>query len=264
VNLSRGGLVLYAAAMAALGALLVSGHFVFVWAPVPRGVPGGSVIEHAAGAVLLAAAIGLVSWQRARAAAAATATAIFAGWLVLLQAPRLAVAPSRDVLWSGAAQLVAIAAGAWILCARASARSERSVRIARVLYALVLPVMGVHHFLDVAATAEAVPAWLPFRAAWGVLTGVAHIAAGVAILVGSGEASTGNARVQRLARLAAMLEAIMISGFVLLIHVPGVMGAPSDGLQWSMLADAALIGGAAWVVAGSFTSAGSIAPRSRS
>ncbi len=261
--MSRAALGLYAASAAALGALLVTSHFVFVWTPLPRGVTAGPAIERAAGAVMVAAAGGL-AWRRTQRAAAATLAALFFGWLALLQVPRMVSAPSKEVLWSGAAQLAAVAAGAWILLATASASRERSARMARVLYALALPIMGVHHLMDVAGTAEAVPSWLPFRAALGVGTGVAHIAAGAAIFVGSVGSFGKQRSLARLARLAAILEAMMISGFVLLIHVPGVIGAPADGLQWTMLVVAAAIGSAAWVVAGSLTSAGSIAPRSRS
>ena len=115
-------------------------------------------------------------------------------------------------------------------------RGARGARIARIAYALALIGFGLHHFLTTGA-AEAVPAWLPFRPGWVDLTGVAHMAAGVAILV------------RIVPRLAAILEAIMISAFVLLVHVPGVIAAPEDRLQWTMLLDASALCGAAWIVA---------------
>jgi uncharacterized membrane protein len=105
---------------------------------------------------------------------------------------------------------------------------------------VALPVFGIHHFFHAAEAAAAIPAWLPFPLGWGYLTGVAHIIAGVAILVGI------------MPRLAATLEAIMIGVFVLLIHVPGMLAAPADPLQWTMFLVAAAIGSAASIVARSY------------
>jgi hypothetical protein len=59
-------------------------------------------------------------------------------------------------------------------------------------------------------------------------------------------------------RLAATLEAVMVSAFVLLVHVPGVIGDPGDHLQWTMFFAASATGGAAWIVAHSY--AGDAAP----
>ena len=86
------------------------------------------------------------------------------------------------------------------------------------------------------------PTWLPFPLAWACLTGAGHIAAGLALLLGIAP------------RLAAVLEASMVSAFVILIHVPGVIGSPRDGLQWTELVVASVIGGAAWIVARSYVS----------
>ena len=121
--------------------------------------------------------------------------------------------------------------------------------MARYLYAVALPMFGLHHFFDLAGAAEAVPAWLPLRTGWAAVTGAGHVAAGVAILLGI------------VPRLAARLEAIMIGAFVVLVHVPGVIGAPRDGLQWSMLVVASVIGGAAWIVARSFATASRVSAR---
>jgi uncharacterized membrane protein YphA (DoxX/SURF4 family) len=171
---------------------------------------------------------------------------LFLSWLLLLQVPRIIGTPSKELLWSGGAQLASVIAGGWMLfAARASPtegagrwfRGARGARAARSMYALALPVFGLHHFWDLEASAAAVPAWLPFRLGWACLTGAGHVAAGVAILLGI------------VPRLASTLEAIMISAFVLLVHVPGVIVAPGDGLQWSMLVVASVIGGSAWIFA---------------
>jgi uncharacterized membrane protein YphA (DoxX/SURF4 family) len=242
------GHAVLAVSVAGLGAMLLSGTFVYVWAPIPVWVPGRSVLACASGVLMLAAAAGLL-WRKTQLQASAVATLTFLCWFLLLQVPRLAHAPSRELLWSGAAQLVSVIAGAWILFATLTPptegqsrafRGDRAVRIARRLYAVALPMFGLHHFFDLAGAAEAVPAWLPFGIGWASLTGVGHVAAGIGIAFGI------------VPRLAARLEAIMIAVFVLVVHVPGVIGAPRDGLQWSMLLVASVIDGAAWIVARSY------------
>lgn len=238
----------YAVAVAGIGALLLSNQFAYVWAPIPRGVPSRELLTAAAGGLMLLAAAGL-AWRRAVVPSSAILATSFLGWLLLLQVPRIVAAPSKELLWAGASQLASLVAGGWILFATAASRTGRPGRwigdaggiwLARRLYALALPLFGFHHIADVAAAAAAVPGWLPFRPGWVYLTGAGHVAAGVAILLGI------------VPRLAATLEALMIGAFVLLIHVPGVIGAPGDALQWTMLLVAAAIGGATWIVAGSY------------
>ena len=50
------------------------------------------------------------------------------------------------------------------------------------------------------------------------------------------------------ARLASVLLAVMFTCFVVLLHIPGVAGDPSRA-QFTALAVAATLCGAAWVVA---------------
>jgi uncharacterized membrane protein YphA (DoxX/SURF4 family) len=235
---------LYAAAVAGLGVLLASDMFAYVWAPIPKRVPGREMLACAAGALLFIAGLSLF-WRKTVVFSSTLLAFLFLGWLLLLQAPDLIANPREEGLWAGSGQLATAITGAWILFASFASpedrgrwvRGDRGVRAARLLYAVALPLFGIHHFYDLPGAAEAVPAWLPFRLAWASLTGVGHIAAGVAILLGI------------VPRLAATLEAIMISSFVLLVHVPGIVGAPRDALQWSMGIVASVISDAAWIVA---------------
>ena len=249
LRVAGAGHTVYAAAAAGLGVLLLSGEIVYVWAPVPLWVPWRSGLAFAAGGLMLASAL-LLSWRKTTVPASATLALLFLSWLLLLQVPRIIATPSKELLWSGGSQLASLVAGGWLqFASRASPTGgagrwfggERGATMARSLYALALPLFGLHHFHDIAGAAEAVPAWLPFRLGWASVTGAAHVAAGVAILL------------RIVPRLAATLEAIMISAFVLLVHVPGVMNAPRDRLQWTMFVVASAIGGAAWIVARSYS-----------
>jgi len=243
--------------VAGLGVLLISSQFIYVWAPIPRSVPGRQVLACAAGALMLVSAAGLV-WRKTVVTCSAILAWLFLSWLLVLQVPQLIAAPTMELLWSGGGQIATVIAGGWILFAALAApsdgpgrwfRGHRGLRVARSMYAVALPLFGLHHFFSERGGAEAVPAWLPFRPGWGYLTGVAHILAGVAILLGIAP------------RVAATLEAIMISAFVLLVHVPGIIGAPGEPLQWTMFFVASAIGSAAWIVARSYAGGAALDPR---
>jgi uncharacterized membrane protein YphA (DoxX/SURF4 family) len=79
------------------------------------------------------------------------------------------------------------------------------------------------------------------------VTGIAHIAAGLAIIAG----------VQ--ARLAAILLTVMYASFTLLVHLPLVIGDPSSHWIWSENAVNIALIGTAWVVADSLAPRGATA-----
>jgi uncharacterized membrane protein YphA (DoxX/SURF4 family) len=83
-----------------------------------------------------------------------------------------------------------------------------------------------------------VPKWLPpGQTFWAVVTGVAHVAAGVAILA------------RRWAHLAAVLLTVMFAGFGILIHAPLLLADPHSHLNWVMNAMNLALTGSAWVMA---------------
>jgi uncharacterized membrane protein YphA (DoxX/SURF4 family) len=89
-------------------------------------------------------------------------------------------------------------------------------------------------------TAPLVPKWLPPTPEfWAYATGVAHIAAGIAILTG----------VQ--ARLAAILLTAMFASFTPLVHIRTLLTDPSNHWIWNENAVNLALTGAAWVVADS-------------
>jgi uncharacterized membrane protein YphA (DoxX/SURF4 family) len=107
----------------------------------------------------------------------------------------------------------------------------------RLAFGLCLIVFGASHFVYADFTAQMVPAWLPDRLGLAYLTGSIHALTGACLLAGI--------RV----RVAATIEALMMSSFVLLVHIPGVAAAPEDRMQLTMLGMAGLLTAAAWLVA---------------
>jgi uncharacterized membrane protein len=252
----------FAAGMAGLGILgLRYGDFALQWQPVPKGVPWREGLAYASGAFLLAGSIGLLL-RRSAAVAAMALTIYVLSWVLLLQTPRVAVDPKNIGAWLGFFENLAIAAGGWILFASRADQSlwrklsfatgENGLRIGAFLFAISLPVFGLSHLMYADFTASMVPAWLPQRIGFAYFTGLAHIAAGIGLLIGI------------LPRPAATLEAIMMSSFVCLVHIPGVAAEPGSRLQWTMLFVALALSGAAWAVATSLSGARQRSPGVRS
>jgi uncharacterized membrane protein len=242
----------FALGLIGLGVLsLVFGDFALQWQPVPAWLPARAYLAYASGAVMIAAAAGLLSRRSAVLSSGVLLTYLLL-WLLLLQLPHLAMAPLVEVNWLGFGEIAVIVAGGWVLFAaeRAGRESynlgfatgERGLRIARLLFALALIPIGLSHFVYARETTAFVPAWLPFRAGWAYFTGAGHIAAGLGVLFGV------------VPRLAAMLEAGMIGAFTALVWVPLVVAAPTGQLPWTGFLISWTIGAGAWVVAGSLTS----------
>jgi uncharacterized membrane protein YphA (DoxX/SURF4 family) len=250
MGLTRFGHVVFAVALAGLGVLsLVWGEFVYVWQPVPAWVPGRLVLGYASGALLVGFAAGLLGSRTLAPASLALGVYCVAS-IFLVHIPDVAHKPQEVGLWFGVGESAVILAGAWILFASAPAASvtgwrkalsgERGARLARVPFALSLLPFGLSHFAYADLTAGMVPSWLPGHYFWAYLTGAAHVAAGLAILIGV------------LPRLAATLEAVMVSLFAVTVNARDLLRTPRDHYAWTELVVACVIGGAAFLVAGSY------------
>ncbi|HLZ82731.1 MAG TPA: hypothetical protein VKQ54_04135 [Caulobacteraceae bacterium] len=212
--------------------------------PVPKGFPDRTALAYAAAAFMLVAGAA-VAWRRTAAWAAAALAAYYALIVVVLMNGRVVLAHVAEYgAYSGAAEQLALAAGALIVYA-AHARIEaalaaRLTRVGQVVFGVCAVLFGGAHFAYMNLTAPLVPKWLPpGQVFWGYATGIAHIAAGVAILTGVR------------ARLAAILLTAMYASFTLLVHGPMLLADPSSHFIWSENALNIALIGAAWVVADS-------------
>ncbi len=241
--------VFFALTMIGLGVLgLIYGDFAMVWQRIPiQHLPGQQLIAYICAGIELITGIGLLFRGTARFTAAVLAVYLFL-WL-LLKVPAVVVMPQLEATWLGFGEIAVIFAGGWTLHASLADGGRKKgagfitgktgIRCARVVFALALPMIGLSHFVYSEQTVAFVPAWLPFRLAWVYLTGAGSIAACIAILLGM------------VPRLAATLEAAMLSIITLLVWGPGVIATPTDRTQWTALVISFAIAGGAWLVAGS-------------
>jgi uncharacterized membrane protein len=241
----------FAATMVALGILgLIYGDFAVQWQRIPIAqLPGRTALAYVSAAIELLAGIGLLATGTRRIAAGVLAVFILL-WAVLLKLPAVVVVPQMEATWLGLGEITVMLAGSWVLYATHADKGgnhrltglvgTRGIRHARWLFALSLPTIGLSHFIYLPQTLELVPAWLPFPIGWAYLTGAGNIAACLGILFGVWP------------RLAATLEAAMLSIITVLVWGPGLVTHAGDRMQWTAFVISAAIAGAAWVVAGSY------------
>jgi uncharacterized membrane protein len=224
------------------------GDFAGVLQEFPAWVPARTAIVCAAAALMLSGGIGLL-FERTAAWSARVLFCYLALWVLLLNAPIVLKAPLVEVNWQGLAEIMVMLAGGWVLFAAFTAPPDgarpnfaagtRGIRHAQLLFGLALPPLGLAHFVYLDLTAPLVPAWLPYHTSWACLTGAAQIAAGFGVLFSVRP------------RLAAALEAAMLTAFTVLVWIPRIIAAPADGGIWSELTISWAISAGAWVVAAS-------------
>jgi uncharacterized membrane protein len=211
-------------------------------------LPGRQFFAYASAVIELVIGIGLL-FRRTTNISSRILFVFLLLWVILLKLPAIVAAPQTEGSWLGFGEIAVILAGGWILFAAHAGEWERSqakfavgasgIRIARILFALALPMIGLSHFVYSAATAALVPAWLPDRVAWAYLTGAGDIAAGIAVLFAI------------FPRLAATTEAAMLGIITLLVWGPGLV-KPTDRLHITAFLMSSVITCGAWIVADSY------------
>lgn len=214
---------------------LVYGDFATVWRYAPASLPGRQALAYASAVLMLVCGIGLLLKRTAVLAA----RVLFPYWalvVLLLKLPLVVQHPFVEMTWLTMAMIVVVLTGAWVLF---STVTHRALRIAQLVFGAALIPIGLSHFFYLNLTAPLVPVWLPFHTGWAYLTGAAHIAAGFGVLLGI------------YPRLAAAMEAAMLSGFTALVWIPAILATPTMQNVWSEFTISWAISAGAWVVAAS-------------
>ncbi len=227
----------FAAAFIALGITgIVNGDFALVWQHVPAHVPGRTVLAYVCAAIEIALGLGLL-FDRTWRPASRALFAYLVLWLVLLKVPNIIHAPVASNSWGGFGEIAIMTAGAWCLAAAGAA----GIRGARWLLIVALPMIGVAVIVDAHKYgAHVMQPWLqglPGPAVWAAITGIASIAACLALLFGVWP------------RLAAVLEAAMLGLITLAYWAPDL---PTGRTATTAFIISSLIAIGAWLVADTY------------
>ena len=248
IALARALIVISVASVALLS--LCYGDFVPLGQSFGHWLPWRGAWVHGSALFLLAAGAGLC-FSRTAVPSALALCSYQAAFAVICALPVLSQ-PLGVGAWYGFCEALAPLIGAWILYAllrgqagrpQAPITGARAMRTAQVLFGLSCVFYGWSHFAYADYTATFVPAWLPGRSGFAYLTGLGHVAAGIGLVVGV------------LPRLAATLEAAMMSLFGLLVWVPSFFAQPTPAwatpaqTRWSELVVTFVLAAAAWVLA---------------
>lgn len=221
------GIWFYGLATAATGILnVVWGQFESSHQPVP----GGHALALLSGVWLVAAGMSLL-WPRAKRMGAVGAALIYlifaASWWsrysALTHQFGFRIGVVVFVLGGIAGQLLLAAPAAIVYAATAlpdPVWNERAAFAARWILGLSPVAFGLGHLINAQAYVRFVPHWVPFATFWIVLTGIAFLLAGAAILSGIRDV------------LAARLLVLMLLLFDAMVEIPPVFLQPDKQGVW--------------------------------
>lgn len=248
-TLSNLGSRVYGLGAIALGLIgLIWGDFATVWQPIqalPFTVPHREALAYIAAVCLLSAGTA-IQWRRSARGGLLILTILYFIF-ALLWLPRVIGYPQLFGTWGGFLEEMSLVAAALIVYAslapRGSVWALRTIQIGRLFFGICVLSFGLGHFFALSETASMVPQWIPpSQHFWAVVTGVAHLLAGIAILSGV------------MAALASRLLTMMIVTFGALVWLPSLIAHPHEHMVWAGNAINLALIGAAWVVADSIAS----------
>lgn len=166
-------------------------------------------------------------------------------WL-LVEVPALIVAPKMQAVWLNFGDIAVLFAGGWILFATlaeikpapilAFVSGQRSIRVATIRFGISLIPIGLSHIFYTGQTVALIPAWLPFRTGLAYLTGAGQICCDLAVLFSI------------FPRLAAAVEAGMVSLFALFVWLPRIFASREGRLPWTAFFVTWFFASSAWLV----------------
>lgn len=205
--------IIFAIGMMGLGVLTIFyGDFALNWQPVPDWWPARRALIYISGCALLGGGAALL-WPRNAVRGAMFMGVYLAMFWVLPQVLKAVPKPASIGLWLGFFETVGVMCGAGLIWA-APRRNDAAWQLFFRLFGACCVFYGLSHFAYADFTATMVPAWLPQRLWLAYATGAVHIAAGLALLLAWQT------------RAAAWLEGLMMSSFVLLVHLPSLWSRP--------------------------------------
>jgi uncharacterized membrane protein YphA (DoxX/SURF4 family) len=209
-------------------------------------IPGLPILARIAALWLILGGLALLFRPAGRIGAAALA--ILYAIFCLFPLPRLISAPHYlgyhpavyiGVLVSVAQQLILFIAALllWLHLTEPGRRYRSGTILARILFGLCCIDFAFGHFTGIPATAAMIPHWIPSGGPfWTILTGIAFLLAGLAIIAGI------------LDVLAARLLGLMLLLFSLVVLAPRAFASPHNHVPWGSNAYNLTAVAAAWIL----------------
>jgi uncharacterized membrane protein len=206
---------------------------------VPAWMPGKLFWTYLVGVALIAAALSFIFQVGIRLSATLLGIMFFC-FVAMIDLPGAIAAPHNRFAWTLAARELAFSAGAILLAITSGARERapgenRAATGALYLIALISIFYGVEQFLHpecvpAVPLVKVTPLWIPFAHFWTVLTGIAMVIGGAAMLV-------RNVSRQSAAALGAWVVLLVLSLYLaIMISKPDI-----EGLNY--FADTLMFGG---------------------
>lgn len=216
------------------------GQLAGVWQPTPDFAEHWNWFPYLVAAGFIVGGVA-VQWRRTEALGGSLLAALFA-FFTLMWVKRILLLPLVFGTWGGAAEQLAMALPGLFIALHASWRGRWKkkpvLEVSRILFGVCAIAFGLNHFFNLDGTSDMVPGWIPpAKQFWAIATGVADVAAGLAIVGGI------------LAPLAARLLTLMFGSFLLFVWLPTLIGNPTDHIAWAGTAITLGLVGAACVMA---------------
>ncbi|MFZ0663247.1 MAG: hypothetical protein WAM66_11185 [Acidobacteriaceae bacterium] len=214
-------------------------------------IPGMTIFAYVVAVWLIVGGTAIL-WRRSLRFGAAALTILY-GIFMLFPLPRFVTAPHflgyRAAVYIGVTgnvceQIILFVAAAvlWTSLGGQGSLSRRAALSARWTFGFCSVFFGLGNLTAIETVVPSIPKWMPFGATfWAVLTGVAFVLAGLAIISGVQDV------------LAARLLGTMLLVFSVLALAPPIFAAPRDHVSWGANAFNLTAVGAAWIIAGWLT-----------
>lgn len=228
------------------------GQLAGVWQPTPDMAERWSWFPYAIAAGFLIGGT-LVQWPRTQAVGGFVLAALF-GLFAVLWIKRILLLPLAFGTWGGFAEELSLVVAALLLALRSEWREpwrrRPALDVLRVTYGICAIAFGFNHFFNMPQTSGMVPAWIPpGQHFWALATGIADVAAGLAIIT------------LLLAPLAARLLTLMFASYSVFIWLPALFKTPAEHFPWAANAVNLALIAAAWVVGDALTARRASSPR---
>ena len=240
------GRIVFGASAVLFGVIALMWHDAETWQTLRKlwSLPFGIIIGGSLMLAQIAGGIGILFQRTARPAS------LVLGFVYLLFSlaciPGVIAAPAVYAQYGSFFEQFCLLCGAMAVYAATEPNSARATvlgRLARFGLGLCAISFTLSQIFYLTVTADLVPRWLPpNQILWAILTTIAFALAAIAILI------------NRHARLAIRLMAVMLALFGVLVWIPRLVAHPEAHLNWSEFALTFLMTGAALTVSefGSF------------